>query len=788
MNLFDKFLKKLKTDRNTFFTYVLTLLSVYILIDRVVEFILIVCTGVASVYWGPIRYTLAFAVPTFTFLFSMSSKFIKSDEDKLGWFYSFCIALYILFITMIVEWGNKLFWTLFISLPGYKDLVLNFAYLIKPAISSMALALPLTTWNALFDKLYKIIHGKTDLGNEFKDSIFDYDGIDLSNKKPVAGEYANDIFIGTDKDDGHNVVLPELRRFESTLVVGISGAGKTSMIFEPWVCQDISKKFLCRENSKSLAFAALKSGIATLNAPYNNAYINENFSLNMLQPSDNQAKRKIFNAYFNKLILSNSQSKIIYRNLGITYMSPDYETIEKIENVCDNFGLSYNIIDPANSNSIGINPFAFENPNDVATAISTILKGYVTNPIVDTRLMADVYSESKTTQIIENLVVLLKLVYPKLNDGKLPNLEDLLKLLNNFSLIEKMCRILETDKKLSEQYEGLIIFIKNTFYSSNANIDETKKLISIPDSQISTLLRYPGVKSILCNRSNNLNFDKSLQNGDITFVCTRRGDLGENGHKLLGLFFLLLMQYSVLRRPGNENTRIPNFLYIDEFPDFICQATESLFTIYRKYRVATVVSAQNLDQLRANGKGLGDTIIANCSNKIVFGNNSPEDNEWWSKEIGDEKGWHSSRSYDLEKQKYDSKAGGLAYGNSIKYKPGKVQSLKFKKCMYKIRDGKGKLLNGTAKVDFMPAKYKEKQKIKTYDFEKYSNGYFTPDEKRYSIEKLVNNRKNNLANQHFSDNDTNNNPIKMDNSDITFEVNNDDAIVFNLDNKKKKNS
>ena len=29
------------------------------------------------------------------------------------------------------------------------------------------------------------------------------------------------------------------------------------------------------------------------------------------------------------------------------------------------------------------------------------------------------------------------------------------------------------------------------------------------------------------------------------------------------------MQYSVLRRPGNEKTRIPHFLYIDEFPDFI---------------------------------------------------------------------------------------------------------------------------------------------------------------------------------------------------------------------------
>ena len=33
----DKFLKFLKTDRNTFVTYILTLISAYILIDRLVE-------------------------------------------------------------------------------------------------------------------------------------------------------------------------------------------------------------------------------------------------------------------------------------------------------------------------------------------------------------------------------------------------------------------------------------------------------------------------------------------------------------------------------------------------------------------------------------------------------------------------------------------------------------------------------------------------------------------------------------------------------------------------------
>lgn len=185
-------------------------------------------------------------------------------------------------------------------------------------------------------------------------------------------------------------------------------------------------------------------------------------------------------------------------------------------------------------------------------------------------------------------------------------------------------------------------------------------------AQLDTLLRYPGVKNILCNRNNNLNFDKILENGDICLVCTRRGDLGETAHKAFGLFFLLLMQFSVLRRPGNENTRIPHFLYIDEFPDFICPATENIFTVYRKYRVGTVISAQTRAQLLSHGEKLGNTIISNCSNKIVFGNNSPEDNEWWSLEIGEKKEWS------VDQTGYHTKNGGeydekknVKYGYSV---------------------------------------------------------------------------------------------------------------------------
>ena len=778
MKLLDKLLKKLKTDRNTFFTYIFTLLSIFVIVDRLTEFLLIIITGVATDYFGPIKYTLAFACPVFAFLFSMSSKFIKCDDDKLGWFYAYCTALYILGITMITEWINKLIWIGILSLPAYTSFIKNFAYLIQPALSSLAIALPLSTWHLLFNKLFKGVNDTQIL----QDSIFDYDGINLADTSIGWGSYTNEIFIGTDKDHGNNVKLPEVRRFESTLVVGVSGAGKTSLIFEPWAAQDISKKSFFRESSKALAFAALKTGIATLDAPYDNEYINSNFSLNMIKPVP--SKINLFKSYFSKLILSQNASKIVYKNLGLTYMAPDYETIGKIKKVCESYSLNYNLIDPDDPTSIGLNPFSFDDPVQTALSISTVLKGFYTDNNPESEMA---YKTNLSNQVVENLAILLKVMYPKINNGKLPNIEDMLKLLNNFELIEKMCKILEQDPELALKYENQINYFKKNFYQDSPNRQEMEKLVSMPMAQLDTLLRYPGVKNILCNRKHNINYDDVLANGDICLVCTRRGDLGESAHKAFGLFFLLLMQFSVLRRPGNENSRIPHFLYIDEFPDFICPATESIFTVYRKYRVASVVSAQNLAQIQSKGEKLGNTIIANCSNKIVFGNNTPEDNEWWSKEIGEKKDWLIKHdSYNFEKDEYDAK-GSAAYVARTKYQPGKVQSLKFKKCMYKVKDLKGKIVNGTANLDFLPSKYLEKQKVKTYNFVKFTSGIAEERQHDSILSKITTPKMNTM--RHFSDDTIGDvNPVQTDTSNLSFDINNEDAITYTFKGKNKNNN
>ena len=86
MKLIDKFLKKLNTSRNTFVTYVLTLISFYLAIDRIVEMLLMIFTGVSVSYWGPFMYTFALACPVFAFLFSGSSPLVKAADMKIPFF------------------------------------------------------------------------------------------------------------------------------------------------------------------------------------------------------------------------------------------------------------------------------------------------------------------------------------------------------------------------------------------------------------------------------------------------------------------------------------------------------------------------------------------------------------------------------------------------------------------------------------------------------------------------------------------------------------------------------
>jgi len=717
MKVIDKFLKLLKTDRNTFATYILTLVSVYICFDRLVEIILIGATGIGVDYWGPVQYTFALACPVFAFYFSFASKFVTEDWVKLHFLYIYTTALYIMLMSMVIQWVNQAGWLILFATPNHAYIITTFMDLIRPAFSSFAWYLPVCTFFPIYKWLYWKVHDTKDV----RDSVFDYGGIDLSDQKEGWGPYTCEMLICKDSETGKIVKTPESRRFESSFICGPSGSGKTSMMFEPMIARDIERKYFFREASKEMGYTALRTGIATITTPYNNEYLNQNFSLNMIVPS--YGKEKLFKAYFAKLIYNYSGENSTYRNLGITYLAPDYESISHMKDVATNFGISYKYIDPNDSNSVGLNPFIFSDPIKTSIAISSVLRRMYDAELESVNTSEqEAFMQNVVTQAVENLSLLLKEVYPRLNQGSLPTLEDLLKLLNDFDLIEEMAEKIKNYPDLLAKYGIQLGYFQKTFYKDAEGRAETARYLQAAAAQLENLLRYPGLRNILCNRTNNLNYEDILKNGDVIFICTRRGDLGAAVHKAFGLFFLLLMQHSVLSRPGNEKTRIPHFLYIDEFPPFVCKATEDIFTLYRKYRVGTIISAQNLSQFGINDDyNHRQTIMANCSTKVVFGNNTPEDNDWWEWELGDKREWTYNNTYDTQKGEYKPDYGFIKWSWVKNYAAGKIQALSFKQIVYKTKNLKGKNIVGKAKIDFLETKYKETQTIKTYNFSKFSN-------------------------------------------------------------------
>ena len=719
LKYFDKFLKVLKTDRTTFVTYILTLFTAYFVVDRIVEVLFIAGSGLSVDYWGPFQYTFAFACATFAFYFSYASKFATGFKPRVGFLYAYFFVIYILGVSMIIQWENIMCWYLLFCVPGYKYIITNFMDLIRPAFSAFAWYVPALTIFPLWKWIYMFVNDVKPV----QDSIKDYKGISLGPAPDGLGPYTCENTLCRNTGTGKMLRIPELRRYESAAIIGVSGSGKTSMIYEPMLARDLEKKYFFNEAAKEMGYTALRTGLSMLNKPYSNDYLNKNFSLNMLIPV--QGKEKLYNAYISKLVYFKDSTRTIYRNLGITYVAPDYETIAHMTEVANNFNIGYRIVDPENPNSDGLNPFVSSNPVKTSITISSILKRLVQSQEDTDGLVSvdEAFSYNIMTQAIENLVILLKLMYPKLHDGEIPTFEDLLELLNDYSKVEDLCEQFKAEPEFAKTYSIQIAYFEKNFYKNSVN-ENLKESLNNVIAIIENLLRNPGVKNILCNRTNNINYDDALENGEVIFVCTRRGDLGGTIHRGFGIYFLLLMQQSILTRPGIENSRIPHFLYVDEFSPFLCNSTEEMFTLYRKYRIGIMISAQNLAQLgqSTDESSHRETVLSNCVTKVIFGGASPDDNDWWQKELGDHREWKMTNDYHTDKGAYDPNYKGVIWAYKENHNKAKIQALPFKSLIFRTKDIDGKWVTEVGKVDFLETKYKEPQKVKTFNFNKFTSG------------------------------------------------------------------
>lgn len=806
----DNILKPFKINLNDFFTYIFSIIAVYFTVDRVIELFIMMFTGQCVSYWSPINYTLALACIVLAYCFYCASTMCTTITLPMKAYVKYSVLFRIICTVMAAQWVNEILWIVLMHFPSFKYIASNLPEVAVSAIRALSLLLPFLSIRGAIDYY---INDVMDADQDWIDSFEDFKGFKLQTAKSMKKTPATFLCnanICLDDQTGKPAVIPEKKRFEATLVQGATGTGKTSMIVEPMCAMDLERKYFFREVSKKLGFNALQAGMATLEVPYSNEFLNRNFTLSYLKPRDGRINE--YKNYVSDMLKYTDEetNQMYYRGIGFTLVAPDNACIERVQKVAASYDIPVNVIDPMNPDTLGINPFVGKDPAKVAAIISTVLKGMyeAENSGGDNVFFANV-----TQQAFENLSILLKLVYPKMHNGEVPTLEDMLSILNNFDLAEEMCEVLKKDPELSEDYKSLIGYFEKNFYKPPVNIHgyeiattygsgrkETEKFVYGAITQLDNFLRNPGIKRVLCSRTNNVNLDAALEEGQIITVCTRQGDLGEIHQKAFGMFAILSFKDAVLRRPGFEDTRTPHFIYIDEFPLYVNKDTEAFFTLFRKYRCGTLITIQNLSQLTKT-KSLAyfkDVIITNTKTQILFGDMTAQESEYWAAELGNKKKWKYKRILADSKttEGADKITANLMTAETAYvpyYKPGKLTTLPFKVCVYKTKTESGKSIVGRGKTDFIDKKYYEKHKVANYNFEVFGHNssssgdstYFSGENYRES--KMLSYNDKNIIDANAVIKDANS---KVKEQEIFIDVDNDgvnDFIVEPLTRTNKTN-
>lgn len=697
--------------------------------------------------WSSLEYSLAFLMPLAGYAYFCASKYGKNRVGRRKIFALTILAVSLLGSFMLAEWSNS-FICYLLSLAGSKNLAMAWNEAggkMIAAIRAGTIYLPTLTIVASCSFIVDAM-ARPDTTEVIRDMKI----LDNTPKAMATGKYTCEVAVCKDASSGEMVVIPENRRMESTLIQGATGTGKTSTLLLPMCASDLEKKFFFREEGKRLAIEALSKGIAYIESPYSNEELNKNFSLGLIKPKE--GKEEEFEEFFGDMIKNQNHSTgdYIYKDLGITVVEPDGNYCNSFKKVAKNYGIEVKTIDPQDPDSYGMNPFQNEDPDKAASIIANVLQGMYEseNPGGN-----NVFFGQVTQQALENLAILLKVMYPRMHNGLMPTLEDMLKMMYDYNLVENMCEELKKDEELAKEYRILVKYFEKNFYNPPYDLNgrpisgtvgsgrkETEKFLYGATTQLDNLMRHEMVKKILCSRDKNLDFDKVLSEGQCVSVCTRRGELGGLLSKPFGMFFILSMQDAVLRRPGNESTRIPHFLYIDEFPDFVNKETETCFTLFRKYRCAMIVAIQNLSQLARTSsmKYYKQVVVSNTKTQLVFGDTNVEDSEYWAAVFGKRECMDYKYSISMTPLSQVKEGTGLSdesVGVGIKYtdniKPHAINQLAFKTLYYVTRDAKGNKKKGTGKTDFLNARHKQVHEGKSYDFTKYPVHYQLSNGKSY---------------------------------------------------------
>ena len=154
------------------------------------------------------------------------------------------------------------------------------------------------------------------------------------------------------------------------------------------------------------------------------------------------------------------------------------------------------------------------------------------------------------------------------------------------------------------------------YYWNNDFILLKKFSISPLLTRIDTFLRPKTIRNILSQKQG-LDFNEAINGRKILLVKLSQGLIGEENSYLLGTLILSkIYQVAQARQLLPKEERLPFYIYLDEFQNFITPSINSILSGARKYGIGLILAHQELNQIKDTE--VGNSVLSNANVRICF--------------------------------------------------------------------------------------------------------------------------------------------------------------------------
>lgn len=122
---------------------------------------------------------------------------------------------------------------------------------------------------------------------------------------------------------------------------------------------------------------------------------------------------------------------------------------------------------------------------------------------------------------------------------------------------------------------------------------EKAEMIPYFQAKFGPFTTTPILRNIIGQTRSSFDIGEVMDSGKILIMNLSKGKMGDVNADLLGMMIVSQVRLAAFRRADiPEKDRVPHFLYIDEFQNFVTPAIESILSEARKYRLGLVIAHQ----------------------------------------------------------------------------------------------------------------------------------------------------------------------------------------------------